>query len=103
MGNAEEQPYQPMENNVLPDSFTKIYIIFLIGFRIGPPKMHIRFRIGRPRLHRRFRIGRPESVLASLNLYWPSLICIGPPEMHRRGILMYPVYYVRRALKKNLL
>ena len=44
-----------------------------------------RFRIGLPKMHRRFHIGPPES---------------GPPEMHRRGILMYPVYYVRKALKK---
>ena len=36
-GNPEEQPCQPKENPVLPDSFTQIYILFLIGFRIGPP------------------------------------------------------------------
>ena len=51
-GNPEEQPCQPKENPVLPDSFTQIYIIFLIGFRIGPPKMHRRFRIGLPKIHR---------------------------------------------------
>ena len=38
-GNPEEQPYQPEENPVLPDSFTQIYILFLIGFRIGPPQV----------------------------------------------------------------
>ena len=47
---------------------------------------------------RRFRIGPPESVLALLNPYWPSWIRIDPPEMHWLGILMYPVYYVRKAL-----
>ena len=31
-GNPEEQPCQSSENSVLPDSFTKIYILFLIGF-----------------------------------------------------------------------
>ena len=36
-GNPEEQSCQPKENPVLPDSFTQIYIIFLKGFRIGPP------------------------------------------------------------------
>ena len=36
-GNGEEQPYQPEENPILPDSFTWIYITFLIGFRIGLP------------------------------------------------------------------
>ena len=66
------QPCQPKENPVLPDSFTQIYILFLIGFRIGPPKMHRRFRIGLPKIHRRFRIGPPESVLDLLNPYWPS-------------------------------
>ena len=35
-------------NPVLPDSFTQIYILFLIDFRIGPPKMHRRFRNGLP-------------------------------------------------------
>ena len=71
-GNPEEQACQPEENPVLPDSFTQIYILFLIGFRIGPPKMHKRFRIGLPKMHIRFRIGPPESILALLNPYWPS-------------------------------
>ena len=48
------------ENPVLPDSFTQIYILFSIGFRIGPPKMHRRFRIGLPKILRRFRIGTPK-------------------------------------------
>ena len=104
-GNPEEQPCQPEENPVLPDSFTQIYILFLIVFRIGPPKMHRRFRICLPKMHiipywpSWIRIDPPESVLALLNPYWPSLIRIGPPEMHRLGLLMYPVYYVRKALK----
>ena len=41
-GNTEEQPCQPGENPVLPHSFTQIYILFPIGFRIGPPKIHRR-------------------------------------------------------------
>ena len=57
--------------------------------------MHTGFRIGLPKIHRRFRIGPPESVLA-------PYIRIDPPEMHRRGILMYPVYYVRKALIKPI-
>ena len=76
----EEQPCQPEENPVLPNSFTQIYILFLIGFRIGPPNMHRRFCIGLPKMHGRFRIGLPknnrrfrigptESVLALLNPY----------------------------------
>ena len=36
-GNPEEWPRQPEEKSVLPDYFTHIYILFLIGFRIGPP------------------------------------------------------------------
>ena len=47
-GNPEEQPCQAEENPVLPESFTQIYILFLIGFRIGPPKIHRPFRIGLP-------------------------------------------------------
>ena len=31
-GNPEEQPCQPEEYTVLPDSFTQIYILFQIGF-----------------------------------------------------------------------
>ena len=79
-GNPEEQPGQPEENPVLPDSFTQIYILFLIGFRIGPPKMPRRFRIGPPKMqsrfpiglpkiHRRFRIGPPQ---VTLNLLLPE-------------------------------
>ena len=68
-GFPEEQPCQPEENPVLPDSFTQIYILFLIGFRIGPPKMHRRFRIGLPKIHRRFRIGPPQ---VTLNLLLPE-------------------------------
>ena len=84
--------------------------------------MHRRFCIGLPKLHIRFCIGPPETVLALLNIYWPSWICIvppesvmsllnpywpswilnGPPEMHRWGILMYPFYYERKALKKPI-
>ena len=74
-GNPEEQPCQPEKNHVLPDSFTEIYILFPIGFRIGPPKLHRRFRNGLPKIHRQFHIGPPEihrgSVLALLRL--PSI------------------------------
>ena len=65
-------PCQPEENPVLPDSFTQIYILFLIGFRIGPPKMHRRFRIGLPKIHRRFRIG-PRKIHRRFR--------IGPPQV----------------------
>ena len=51
--NPEEQPYQPEENPVVPDSFTLTFILFLIVFGISPPK-----------IHRQFRIGPTESVLA---------------------------------------
>ena len=37
-GNPKEQPCQPEENLVLPESFNYIYILFQIGFHIGPPK-----------------------------------------------------------------
>ena len=38
-----------------------IYILFKMGFRIDPPKMH-----------KQFCIGPTESVLSLLNPYWPS-------------------------------
>ena len=83
-GNPEEQPCQPEEKPVLPDSFTQIYILFIIGFRIGPPKMHRRFRIGLskilrrfhigpPKIHRRFRIGPPQVTLNLLLAEFHSL------------------------------
>ena len=76
-GNPQDQLCQPAENPVLPDSFTQIYILLLIGFRIGPHKMHRRFciglpkilrrfGIGRPKIHRRFRIGPPHVFLVRL-------------------------------------
>ena len=46
----EEQPYQPEKNPVLPDSFTQIWIPFIIGFRIDPSKMYRWFRIGPPQV-----------------------------------------------------
>ena len=59
-GNPKDQPCQPEENPVLPDSYTQIYILFLKGFRIGPPQMNRQFRIGLPKIHRRIRIGSPK-------------------------------------------
>ena len=64
-GNPEEQPCQLEENAVLANYFTQIYNIFMICFRIGSPKMHRRFCIGLPK-------SIDGSVLALLNLYWPS-------------------------------
>ena len=40
-GYHEQQPCQPEEKSILPDSFTQTYIIFIIGFHIVPAKMHI--------------------------------------------------------------
>ena len=71
-GNPEEEPCQPKENSVLPNSFTQSYILFLICFRIGPSKIHRRLFSGLPKTHRRFLIGPTESVLTLLNPYWPS-------------------------------
>ena len=71
-GNPEDPPCLPEENPVLPDSFTQIYILFQIGFRIGPPKIHRWFRIGLPKIHRRFRIG-PHEIYRRFH--------IGPPEV----------------------
>ena len=68
-GNPKKQPCQPEANPVLPNSFTQIHFLFLIGFRIGPSKMHRQFCIGLPKMHRRFRIGLPKNALTVL--YWP--------------------------------
>ncbi len=98
-GNPEEQPCQPEENPVLPDSFTQIYILFLIGFRIGPPKMHRRFRIGLPKIHRRFRIGPPK-IHRRFRIGPPQVtLNLLLPEFHSRWILVYHGYYVRKATK----
>ena len=98
-GNPKEQPCQPKENPVFPDYFTQIYILFIIGLRIGPPKMHrlfcsgvskihSKFRIGPPKIHRRLRIGPPQVTLKLLL-----------PEFHSRWILVYHGYYARKATK----
>ena len=47
-----------------PTRFTQIYILLIIGFSIGPPKMHRQFLIGLPKIH--------------------GLFCFGPPKIHRR-------------------
>ena len=87
-GNPEEQPCQSEENPVLPDSFTEIYILFVIGFHIGPPKIRRQFCIGLPKIHRQFCISPPKMH---------RRFCIGPPqvslnllpqEFHRRKILL---------------
>ena len=71
-----------------PREISQIYLLFLIGFCIGPPKLHRRFRIRLPKMHRHFRIGPPKMhrrfrvgpLQVSLNLF--------PPELHRRGIML---------------
>ena len=81
-----------MENPVLPNSFTQIYILFLIGFHIAPPKMHRRFGIGLPKIHRRFRICPPQ---VTLNLFLP--------EFQSRWNQVYHGYYARKAIKTSYL
>ena len=98
-GNPEEQPCQPKENPVLPDSFTQIYILFLIGFRIGPPKIHRRFRIGLSKIHRRFRIGPPKIHRRFRIGPTQNTLNLLLPELHSRWILVYHGYYARKATK----
>ena len=57
-------PASPRKTLSFLTLFSQIYILFLIGFRMGPPKMHRRFRIGLPKC-------TDGSVLALLNPYWP--------------------------------
>ena len=71
-GNPEEQVCQPEEKSFLPDSFTQIYILFLIGLPICPPKMHRRFRITLSKILRRFRINPPKIHIR---------FRIGPPQL----------------------
>ena len=61
---------------VLPDSFT-FYLLFPIGFFIGPPKIHRRFYIDPPQV--------------TLNLL--------PPEFLSRGMKVYHGYYARKSTK----
>ena len=69
-----QQLCQPKENPVLSDSFTQIYILFLIGFRIGLPKMQRRVHISLPKIHKRFRIGVLKCIDGSVlaHLRFPS-------------------------------
>ena len=70
------------------DLFTQFYIIFLICFHIGPPKMHWRFRIVLPKIHRLFPIYLPkmhrqfriDPPHVFLQLFWA--------EFHKLGILL---------------
>ena len=81
-------PASQRKNLVLLDPFTQIYIQFLIGFCIGPPKMHRRFRIGLPKIHRRFRIGPPK-MHRRFRIGPPQVsFNLLPPELHRRGMLL---------------
>ena len=70
-----QPPDSPRKSPVLPDSFTQIYIIFLKGLHIGPPKMYRRFCIGLPKMHRQFCIGLTKI---------PRRFRIGSPKMHKR-------------------
>ena len=58
----------------------------LIGFRIGPPKMHRRFRISLPKMHRRFRIGPPKMH---------RRFRIGPPEV---SLNLLPQEFLNREI-----
>ena len=86
-GNPWRAALPAQQNPVLPESFTQIYILFPICFRIDPPKMHRWFRIclpkilwlfciGPPKIHRGFRIGSPQ---VTFNLL--------PQEFHSQRIL----------------
>ena len=82
--NPEEQPCQPKEYPILPDSFTQIGILFPIGFRIGPPKMHRPFRIGLQKILRRFRTG-PPNIHRRFRIVPPQVtLNLLPPEFHSR-------------------
>ena len=54
-GKPEENPWRAalpaQKNPVLPESFTQIYILFPICFRIDTPKMHRWFRICLPKFY----------------------------------------------------
>ena len=93
------KPCQPKKNPILSDTFNQIFILFLIGFRIGPPKLHVRYRIGLPKMHRQFRIG-PSKMHRRFRIgpakmhrrfrIGPPLVSLNllPPELHRQGIML---------------
>ena len=60
MQRAGKQPWQPKESPILPNFFTQIYILVLMGFCIGSLRMHKRFRIGLPKMHIQFRFHPPK-------------------------------------------
>ena len=72
-GNPEEQPCQPEENYVLPNSFTEIYILF--------PYWHRRFHIGLPKILRRSVLALLKSIGGSVLAATLNLL---PPEFHSR-------------------
>ena len=111
-GNPEEQPCQSKENPVLQDSFTQIYILFIIGFCIGPPKMHRWFRIGPSKIHRRFCIGPPKNhrrfpigppkIHKRFGIGPPQVsLNLLPPEFHRQGILL-TIGIMKEKQQKNI-
>ena len=62
-------------------------IKFLIGFRIGPPKIHGPFRIGLPKMHRRFCIGPPKTHI-QFRIGPPQVsLDIIPKDFYIRGIM----------------
>ena len=82
-----------------PTLLLRLYILFLIGFRIGPPQMHRRFRIGLRKIHRRFRIGPPKIHRRFRIGSPPATLNLLPSEFHSRSILVYHGYYARKASK----
>ena len=86
-GNPKESPCQPNINPVLPDSFTPIYIIFFIGFCIGPLQLHRWFYIGLPKILRMFRIGTRKMHTRFAMGYPQVYLNLFPPELHTRGIM----------------
>ena len=102
-GVFQGQPCQLEENPVLPDSFTQIYILFLIGFYIGPPKIHSWFRIGLPKIHRWFCIGPPPNMQRRFLIGPPQVyLNLLPLEFHRRGVLLTIANIMKEKQQNNL-
>ena len=98
-GSSEEDPCQPKENPVLPDSFPQINITFLkvsvlalknAEMVLCLPKMHIRFCIGSPKIHLLFCIGTAQ---VSLNFL--------PQEFHRQGIMLTIAIAIMKDKQQN--
>ena len=95
-GSVKEQGRKPKpkENPINSETFTQIFILFLIGFCIGPSKIRRRFHIGLPKIHRRILIGPPKMHRQSSGFPQSS-----PTRIPQTGNYVDPCYFERKPAR----